>query len=168
MKKNEAFPSKYLSKEDVMTPVTAIIAAVHREAFENDEEGQKTKTVMAFEGEIKPLIINNTNWTLLEAVYGEESDTWIGKPVELYCDPTVMYKGKVTGGVRVRIGQDHPKNFENFAAAEKYAVDNGVISEVLKARLKELGLTKFNAVKNSAIVYQIVEEVKADLSAEPL
>jgi hypothetical protein len=167
MKKNEAFPSKYLSKEDVMIPITAIIASLYREEFESDEEGKKTKTIMAFEGDIKPIIVNTTNWTLLEAVYGEESDAWVGKPVELYCDPTVMYKGKVTGGVRVRISAG-PKNFENFAAAEKYAVDNGVTSEALKIRLKELGVTKFNAVKDSAIVYQIVEEVKADLNAEPL
>jgi hypothetical protein len=167
MKKNEAFPSKYLKKEDVMTPITAVIASLYREEFDNEEEGKKITTIMSFEGEIKPMIINTTNWTLLEAVYGEESDTWIGKSVELYCDPTVMYKGKVTGGVRVRISTG-PKNFENFAAAEKYAVDNGVTSEVLKARLKEMGLTKFNSVKDSAIVYQIVEEVKADLNAEPL
>ena len=50
----------------------------------------------------KPLVCNGTNWDVIEALYGPESDDWIGKCITLWRDPSVKFKGKRTGGIRVR------------------------------------------------------------------
>lgn len=39
---------------------------------------------------------------LLIAAWGDESDVWTGRQVQLYYDPEVVYGGKKVGGVRVR------------------------------------------------------------------
>src|SRR5512146_1779354 len=102
MKRNEAFPRKFISKEDVATPVRAVIASVvQREIGFGDET--ELKTIMEFENGVKPMVLNSTNWDILEGAFGPESDAWVGKAVTLYNDPLVMYAGKKIGGVRVRI-----------------------------------------------------------------
>jgi hypothetical protein len=164
MKRSEAFPSKYISKDDVNPPILANIMDVRSEVFE-EEEGKKSKPVMYFGGEIKPLILNNTNWMTLESEWGDDSDSWKGKTVELYCDPNVMFGKKMVGGVRIRVGTSRPP-FANYAAAEKYAEDNGVEAQILKEHLRDKGLTKFNPVKDSQIVYQFVDEMLAERNAE--
>lgn len=122
MKRSEAFPSKYLSKDDVVMPIVATIRAVHPEMLKGDD-GDERKVVMEFEGDVKPLIINNTNWMTLEDAYGEDSDAWLGKMVELYKEPAVMFAGKRVGGVRVRIpagnGNGHAPKEDPILAAKK-------------------------------------------------
>ena len=137
------------------------------------EEGDERKTIMVFEEETKPLILNNTNWTILEDLYGPESDDWLGKKIELYSDPNVMFGKKRTGGVRVRKpsanGHTGPARpiFENFVAASKYCLEHEVSVDALKAWLKSAGLTTFAGVRDSETVYQFVDGEIAARSAEP-
>jgi hypothetical protein len=92
-----------VSKDDVDPPVQWTIAKVEKVELDDDEGGKKSPPVLFFrDADSKPLILNNTNWMALEDLYGDESDHWIGQPVELYKDPTVMFGGKRVGGVRVR------------------------------------------------------------------
>jgi len=102
MKRSEAFPSKYMSKDDVKVPVRATIAAVRFDVLKG-ENGDEQKPVMYFQGDVKPMIVNNTNWMTCEDAWGDDSDNWLGKSVELYFEPSVMFGGKRVGGVRVRI-----------------------------------------------------------------
>ena len=103
MKRNEAFPSKYISKEDLPEPRMFTVEDVQMEVFD-DDEGQKSKPVMYFADEdSKPFIVNGTNWLTIEGMYGEDSDNWKGKPITLFNDPSVMFGKKRVGGVRVRI-----------------------------------------------------------------
>ena len=101
MKRSDAFPSNYLSKDDVDPPITATIAGVKRATLKG-EDGDETKPVMTFDGSVKPLIINNANWMTCEDLYGEDSDGWIGKSIEIYKDASVMFGNKRVGGVRLR------------------------------------------------------------------
>lgn len=102
MKRTDAFPSKYLSKTDVNPPIIATIKTVEIEDV-GGEGNKETKPVIFFRGDVKPMILNNTNWLIIEESHGADTDDWIGKQIEMYFDPSVMYGGKKVGGVRVRI-----------------------------------------------------------------
>lgn len=103
MKRSEAFPSKFVSKDDVEIPVIWTIAGVQKVEMDDDGGGKKAPPVVSFvEENAKPLILNNSNWMTLEDLYGDDSDNWTGKKIELYKDASVMFGGKRVGGVRVR------------------------------------------------------------------
>ncbi len=102
MTRNEAFPSKYLSKEDCNPPLIVTIDGASTETFDNDE-GPKTKAILHFKNDVKSWIIPNCCWMEIEANYGVDSDDWIGKQIELFCDPSVMFGKKRVGGVRCRM-----------------------------------------------------------------
>jgi hypothetical protein len=105
MRRSEAFPSQYLSKDDVMAAgvLRATIAGCTIRSV-GMEDNAEDKPVLTFrEGYIKAMPLNTTNWNIIEAVYGDDSDGWVGKVVEIWHDPSVMFKGKTTGGTRIRI-----------------------------------------------------------------
>lgn len=102
MRHSDAFPSKYMAQADVETPLIGTIKDVYPESLKG-ENGDEQKTVMSFREDLKPMILNNTNWTTCEDAYGPESDEWVGKKIEIYNDPNVMFGKKRVGGVRVRI-----------------------------------------------------------------
>ena len=105
MKRSQAFPSTYLSKDDLPEPPGAkrvTIADVRMEPIESDGQ-ERDKAVMYFDGKVKPFILNNTNWMTIEDVYGDETEGWSGKDLDIYLDPGVMYQSKRVGGVRVRV-----------------------------------------------------------------
>lgn len=61
------------------------------------------KWCLLFREEEKPLVLNSTNIQLCKAIFGsDDTDDWKGKRVVLYTDPSIMYAGKVVGGIRVR------------------------------------------------------------------
>jgi hypothetical protein len=104
VKKKEAFPRKYLSKEDVEPPVRAQIDNVKRVTMPDLDSGSDVeRNVMEFiDKRTKPFILNSTVWDICELAFGPDSDDWTGKWVELFVDPTVSFRGKRTGGVRIR------------------------------------------------------------------
>ena len=103
MKRSEAFPSRYVSKDDVEIPVVWMIASVVCVEMDDDAGGKKNPPVMHFKNpESKALILNNSNWMTIEDLYGGESDAWTDCQIELFKDPSVMFGGKRVGGVRVR------------------------------------------------------------------
>jgi hypothetical protein len=106
MKRNEAFPGKYLKQEDVDPPVLAIIDKAIRDEV-SDGESKETKTILFFSNEIKPMILNGENWDTIAALYGDESDAWTGKQIEVYRKADVRFGNKITGGVRVRATNGH-------------------------------------------------------------
>lgn len=102
MKRSDAFPSQYLSKDDVESPVIGTIADVQFVTLKGDN-GDEQKPAMYFkESTIKPLLVNNSNWMTCEDLYGEDSDGWRGHTIEIFKDPSVMFGGKRVGGVRLR------------------------------------------------------------------
>ena len=120
MKRSQAFPSKYLSKDDITSPVVATISDVVMETFTSDDE-EKTKSVMYFVGANKPMVINVANWMTVESLYGDDSDEWIGKTIEIWVDPSVMYGKKRVGGLRLR---EPAHNNGNGAAPKPIPAEN--------------------------------------------
>jgi hypothetical protein len=168
MKRSEAFPSNYLSKEDVQTPVIATIESLARKTLKSDE-GDETKTLMYFrEDQLKPLILNNTNWLICEDAYGEDSDSWIGRKIELYFEPNVMFGAKRTGGVRVRV--PHASSVPSTLTLEQAVAlceSVGLSKELLVADLKAAGKTGYIASRDTEQVLLLVEDKKAqDASKE--
>lgn len=141
MKRSDAFPNRYVSKDDVESPVVWTIANVVLVEMDDDNGGKKKPPVMHFsDPDSKPLIMNNSNWMTLEDLYGDESDNWTGKKIELYKDPNVMFGGKRVGGVRVRKpassgnGSGHAQHFtiENLKAIREQLRGLGVTPRTLK------------------------------------
>jgi hypothetical protein len=57
--------------------------------------------------ECKPMVLNSTNGQVIAAFLGSENtDDWVGHKIVLFNDPSVMYAGKFSGGLRARA----PKN----------------------------------------------------------
>lgn len=176
MKKGAAFPSQYLSKEDVAdAPVRATIADVRFETIKGDR-GSEDKPVLSFkENGFKPMILNSTNWGTIEDAYGDESDNWRGKSIELYLDPGVMFGDKRVGGVRVRIPNGKPAPTAAPAAietmtwedAKSMALEAGLNEKELKAVLKKKGLTGWNLNKDGPTLLAILKERQDDAEVIP-
>jgi len=108
MKLSDAFPSRYLSQEDIgddpAAELVLTIAAVRFETLKDNHGAEEDKPIMLFqERGSKPLTLNKINGAIIGKAYGAETDKWIGEKVILYVDPNVTFGGKVTGGIRVRI-----------------------------------------------------------------
>jgi hypothetical protein len=93
--------SRYLKTDDVDPEVLVTIQSCSLEKI--DEDTGEEKHVLHVREFDKPLVLNWTNIQLIAKATGcEDSDEWAGHQVILYHDETVMFKGKVTGGIRVR------------------------------------------------------------------
>ena len=96
------YPSKYLSKDDLEKPEIFTIDTVTMEEVQN-EDGKDEKPILYFTDDgSKPLILNKTNAETLAAEFGQESDEWTGRVIELYVDPNIRFGKQRIGGIRVR------------------------------------------------------------------
>ena len=95
--------SKYLKQSDVTPDLTVTIRGNDYVNMAKDGEPADMKYCLLFENDVKPLSLNKTNGELIALNLGDKDlDNWVGKQITLYADPTIMCKGKRTGGIRVR------------------------------------------------------------------
>lgn len=101
MKISEAFPSKYVAAADLQgQDVPATIQSCVIEDVGGPGESED-RPVLYFTGFTKGLVLNKTNATTIAAMYGDETDEWVGKAVVLFPTDT-EFRGKMTPCVRVR------------------------------------------------------------------
>lgn len=95
--------SKYLRKDDVGEDgMVLTIKGFRYESIKNDD-GEEDKTIMYFVEDVKPMVLNKTNASLIPVVTGARTAGEAkGKKIVVYCDPTVSYGGRVTGGLRIK------------------------------------------------------------------
>lgn len=109
---NEMIESKFLKKEDVENNGRGSLVTISKVSQHNvamQGAGEELKWCLEFAELDKPMVLNVTNMRLIEAIAGsDDTDDWIGKKVVLYNDPTIMYAGKVMGGIRVRAPRNVP------------------------------------------------------------
>lgn len=99
MKMSEAFPSKYINAADLQgQPHNLVMGKCE---YETMQDG-KTIPVLYFEGKEKGLGLNKTNASVIVGVFGDESESWKGKVVQLYPTETT-YQGKMVPCVRLRV-----------------------------------------------------------------
>lgn len=99
MKANELCPAPHLEAADLNgQDVVVTIAKVAREKVGNE---QVDKGVVFFTEFPRGLVLNRTNVKRIIAMYGNETDVWVGKPVTLY-PSEADYAGTVRPCIRVR------------------------------------------------------------------
>jgi hypothetical protein len=99
VKVSEVFRSKFLRAADLQgRQVEAEIGSVEEEEI---GELKERKHVVYFRGKQRGIVLNATNALALQAVFGDEMDSWAGKPVVIFVEQ-VMFQGKRVDGLRLR------------------------------------------------------------------
>jgi hypothetical protein len=110
MRANQAYPKKYLASADVKErPRVAVIAHLAQEEVGKGDEAAE-KWVLHFEDGVKPIVLNRTNWEILEDAFGD-SDDWPGHKVKIKCART-LFQGKMTDCIRLEAIKPAPKKVE--------------------------------------------------------
>jgi hypothetical protein len=93
------FPSDYLKAADILQPRMMTIRAIKLEEIGQDKT---SKPVLFFSEETRGMVLNKTNAAMIAHTYGNETDSWLGRPVELHVEP-VQFQGRVVDAIRVSI-----------------------------------------------------------------
>ncbi len=96
---SEAFPSNWLKATDLNNRTVKV--KIDKVIFEEIGQNKDKKPVMYFEKVQKGLVLNKTNATTIEAIYGEQMDGWTGKEIELF-SMMVPFQGQNVAAIRVR------------------------------------------------------------------
>lgn len=91
MNTDTLFPSKFLKADDAIPALTLTISRVVQETMKNQEQEEEIKPVVYFAEEEKPMVLNRTNCNVLIALYGKETDGWVGKKVILGTDMVTAF-----------------------------------------------------------------------------
>jgi hypothetical protein len=110
MKKDEALPGGYLTKEHFPNPTLVTIDSVVMESVKSDHGPDKDKPVLYVKNSSnreldtrRGIILNVGNWEVCEEITQQpDADDWVGAQVVVYVDPDVMFAGKKVGGLRIR------------------------------------------------------------------
>ena len=94
--------SRYISKPDVEKPLLLTIRGLQEENVAMQEAAPEMEWCLFFEELDKPMVLKPVNTALIAQFLGDETDEWIGKKVVLFYDPSIMFKGQLKGGIRVR------------------------------------------------------------------
>jgi hypothetical protein len=159
--------SSYIKKEEC--PISGVIQSVEMQEIDGDN-GKEKKVVAYIKGVEKGWIVNRTNGNIIADAYGDDTDAWVGKTIELFNNPSVTYAGKRVGGISVRIPttapQSNPIQAPAPAAVEIWTWEHaqakafaaGLPLDALKTALKGRGLTSYNAARDTAFVKQLIAE----------
>lgn len=114
---NSAFPSKYLSANDIGDePALATMTGISTVTMQDGEH----KMALHFAGYDRPLVLNKTNAKNIAAFAGPETDDWVGRQVVLMT-ALVDFQGQSVEAIRVRA----PKNKAPQAANAARPISGG-------------------------------------------
>lgn len=121
MRMKDYYPSNWLKAEDLDGKDVALtIKNVESKSFGDNE----VKPLVTFEGTEKGLILNKTNFGTIAALYGDETDYWIGRKIKLY-STEVDFRGTTTLAIRIRL--------EKFSTAEAATARDTLLAAEPKA-----------------------------------
>ncbi len=98
-------PSKYLSGVDLPADATFTIKAVSLSDLEGENGKTERRGTIALLETDKPWLSNVTNSKCLAAMFGDETDRWVGKRVVVFQERVLAF-GEWVPGVRVRGSPD--------------------------------------------------------------
>lgn len=106
------YPARFLKAGEFGgRDVTYTIKAVQLEELGEDSQ-KKAKAVVTFGDAPKQWVMNRTNGTCLKAMFGRETDAWVGKRVTLFpANITDPFTGEDTIAIRVRGSPDIAEGF---------------------------------------------------------
>ena len=96
MKISETFSGSYFKAADFPTPRALVIESVTKVTF---DEGPKP--AVRFQGERQQLVLNKTNAFTLVNIFGDDTDLWSGKQVQISAVP-IFFQGKQVKGLCVQ------------------------------------------------------------------
>lgn len=101
MKVSKLFPNKYVKAAELNgKTVTLTIARLTVEEMGHGNEKEQ-KPVLHFNKATKGLVLNRTNAMTIAGLYGDETDDWVGKRINIY--PTrIRAFGAMQDTIRVR------------------------------------------------------------------
>lgn len=104
----ELFPSRFVKAADFKgRDVTLKITAFITEELPQENGAMKRKGILCFDGTPKQLVINRTNAACIAAMFGPETDGWIGKRITFFPAPYIDHTGLgVDIAIRVRGSPD--------------------------------------------------------------
>lgn len=95
--------SKYLKRQDVGEDGMVLTIKGFKVEMLKGDDGDEDKVVMLFVEDVKPMILNRTNSSLLAVCTGiKTAGEAKGKQIVVYDDPTISFGGRVTGGLRIK------------------------------------------------------------------
>jgi hypothetical protein len=101
---DQVYGSKFLSANDIGTrKVRTKILKVRKEELRGNDGAKRVRFVLYLEGIDKGLVLNAINKDRLVASLGRVPANWKGASVGVFVDPDVVFGGKKTGGVRLRV-----------------------------------------------------------------
>ena len=110
--------SKFLKRADVGEDGTVLTIKGFKVESVKGDEGDEDKVVMHFVEDVKPMILNKTNSSLLAVCTGvRTAGEAKGKQIVVYDDPTISFGGRITGGLRIKKVPGAPKAAPKGAAA---------------------------------------------------
>ncbi len=112
MNRNDRFPKRFLTKDDVGQGLTACIATVEEQEINSGNGRTEDKTVCLLKDQ-KPFIVNGSNWDAIADLYGGDDANWSGHWITLYHDPSVTFGGKRVGGIRIKPDKPAPEVLAN-------------------------------------------------------
>jgi hypothetical protein len=103
---DQLFPGRFLKAGEFQgRAVTLTITAVALEDLPQEKGGDRAKGIVSFAESKRQLVLNRTNGECIKAMFGRNTDDWIGKRVTLYPAP---YEGDIA--IRVKGSPDIEKN----------------------------------------------------------
>jgi hypothetical protein len=123
MNANEYLKSRFLKQSDFPEPEHVQISRFEETDVAKPGERPELKPVVWFAGHDRPLVLNSTNLRRIIKSFGDETDQWIGRELEIFVDDNVEYAGQIVGGLRVRPILKKPKKRTAAAAATADADD---------------------------------------------
>jgi len=100
---SEAFPSNWLKASDLQGRTIKVM--IQNVVMEDVGDGEKP--ILTFMGKDKGLVLNKTNANMIVDAYGDETNEWAGKEIEIFPDKT-SFKGQIVPCIRVRASQPAP------------------------------------------------------------
>ena len=95
----EAHPSKYVSAADLQgKPHVVTMSHVTMEEVGRNKD---SKPVLWFNGKAKGMVLNKTNGAFIAEIYGDETNNWKNKQIEIYPD-RCLFEGEMKDCLRVR------------------------------------------------------------------
>lgn len=97
----------------------------HAVVIERVEQGElqipgtsakERKPLVRFVGKKKPMVLNATNAKTIAAIYGTNTDEWVGKPIAIYATKTT-FAGEEVDCIRVRPTPPAPRTKKNAPPA---------------------------------------------------
>ena len=140
--KDEVSKSKYLTKKEIGNGITVTVARWCEEDLSRDDKPEQFETILYFNGVEKGLVLKPTNAGLAQEATGAQTrDELIGKTLQLWFDPDIMFGTEKTGGIRVWVNK--PAAQPTFAPPPNAATNQAKIAEAYPRPIASPGVVPF-------------------------